>query len=281
MIFLIFAIASAESYPSNIPEKPSGWDHWTFDQKVAWRGQHLDPRIPYVSYADKLKVKEIVGNSILAAKTLFATDNYKLIFTQALPEKYVMKANNASGRGLLVMDKKILARKKRDVDFVPILATDSCLRYYARKWLSEPIAPDTEHHYSLIKPTILFEEYLENITMDIELFCFNGKVELIEILFIDSYKTNPVISFYDADWNLLKTTHPIHCVRNEAIDRPIWLDKLFEFVQQYTQDIDQVRVDFYLNGEDIYFGEFTFTTGGEVVPATFQKTLGSCWKFPE
>jgi hypothetical protein len=117
--------------------------------------------------------------------------------------------------------------------------------------------------------------------MDIELFCFNGEVELIEVLFIDAYKNNPVISFYDRNWNLLETDHPIHKVKNTPIDRLFCLNELFDFVKQYTYDIDQVRVDFYLNGKDIYFGEFTFTTGAGVVPSTFQKKLGDCWKYPD
>jgi hypothetical protein len=170
---------------------------------------------------------------------------------------------------------------KRDINFVPIPVNDSLLISYAKTWLAETYSPKAEYQYGLIKPMILFEEYLENITMDIELFCFNGEVKLIEILLIDAYKNKPIISFYDADWNLLETHHPFHKVRNQPIDRPIWLDQLFEFVKQYTQSIDQVRVDFYLNGEDIYFGEFTFTTGNGVVPSTFQKMLGSFWNFPE
>jgi hypothetical protein len=281
VLFLFLLVSSFAFCTSSIPEKPSGWDEWTFDEKIAWRGQHLDPRIPYATYADKIKVKEIVGNSILTAKLLRATDNLRLISTRGLPRSYLMKPNNASSRGLLIIDGMILARMKRDCNFVPVAAKDRTLRLYARHWLSTPFNPHTEFQYGLIKPMILFEEYLEDITLDIELFCFNGEVKLIEVLFTDSYKNNPVISFYDRNWNLLQTTHPVHEVKNTPIDRPLCLDELFAFAKQFTQDIDQVRVDFFLNGKDPYFGEFTFTTGTKVVPETFQQMLGRCWKYPE
>jgi hypothetical protein len=282
-LFLIgfwFQVCPASAL-TTIPKKPFGWDEWTFDEKVAWRGKHLDPRIPYASYVDKVGVKQIVGNDILTAKTLHVTDNLKQIFAWQPPQKYLMKANNASGRGLLVVDEMILARMKRDRNFVPVPATQALLFSYAKQWLSTPYQSNAELQYGLIHPRILFEEYLEHITMDIELFCFNGEVELIEVLFIDSYKNDPVISFYDRNWNLLETTHPTHTVRKTPINRPHWLDKLFVFVKHYTQNIDQVRVDFYLNGEYIYFGEFTFTTGAGVVPSFFQRRLGQCWKYPE
>lgn len=277
-MFLIFTCSGFCLSP--LPEKPSCWDDWNFDEKIAWRGQHLDPRIPYGPLVDKLEVKNIVGNSIITAKTLFATNNIQLISTKALPENYVMKANNASGRGLLIKNGMVLARKKRDVDFVPIQATNEVLRSHAKYWLEDLFARNIELQYGLITPMILFEEYLENLTMDIELFCFNGKVQLIEILFIDHYKKNPVISFYDPNWNLLKTSHPHHEVKNEKIDRPKWLDELIAFSEKFTQNIDHVRIDFYLNGDDIYFGEFTFTTGKGVIPKNFQQILGSYWPYP-
>jgi hypothetical protein len=53
----------------------------------------------------------------------------------------------------------ILARMKRDINFVPVPATNAILRAYAKNWLSEPYQPNTERQYGLIKPMILFEEY--------------------------------------------------------------------------------------------------------------------------
>ena len=102
-----------------IPKKPPYWDHWTFSKKVIWRGKNLDPRIPYELLVDKLKVKEIMQAHVLVAKTLFATDEPKKISVANLPKTYLMKANNGSGRGLLVKDGILLARKKRDLDFIP------------------------------------------------------------------------------------------------------------------------------------------------------------------
>ena len=156
------------------------------------------------------------------------------------------------------------------------------MRSYADEWLKTPYSPGVEDQYALMKPMIIFEEYLENLKLDVELFCFHGEVKLIEVLFIEDYKKQPTISFYDRDWNLLETTHPHHQVKNEKITRPLWLDQIIAFTEDFTikENIDHVRVDFYLNGKDIYFGEFTFTTGPGVIPESFQAMLGSYWSFP-
>ena len=104
----------------SIPPKPRGWDNWDFNQKVAWRGEKLDPRIPYGLLVDKLRVKEIIKNSVLVAKTLLATDDPKDISIQSLPSSYVMKANNACDRGVLVKDGMIWADTSKMSTSLPL-----------------------------------------------------------------------------------------------------------------------------------------------------------------
>lgn len=280
LLFLTVTCVGFCSCP--IPEKPSDWDNWSFDEKVTWRGQNLDPRIPYESLTDKVKVKEIMQKYFLTAKTLFVTDNPQSISVKKLPSSYIMKANNASGRGLLVKDGMIFARRKRDSDLSPTPATNKILRSYAKTWLETPFAPlsELDKQYTLIKPMILFEEFLDDLVMDIELFCFYGKVKLIEVLYINAYKNKPVISFYDPVWKLIEVTHPKYEVKREMIDKPDWLEELIAVTEQLTKNIDQVRVDFYLTGKGIYFGEFTFTTGRHVIPESLQKIMGSYWEYP-
>ncbi len=57
------------------PSKPAGWDNWKFNKKITWRGLHLDPRIPYASLVDKIKVKQVLKDQIKCAETYFATND--------------------------------------------------------------------------------------------------------------------------------------------------------------------------------------------------------------
>lgn len=276
------AIASIGFCSLPIPEKPPKWDNWNFDRKMWWRRNNPDPRIPYHLLVDKLKSKEIMKQYFKTAEIYYATDDPQTLPVDQLPRNYIMKANNASGRGVLVRNGKIIARHKRDISFVPIAATENNLRSFAETWLNDPFSSKYgEKQYDFVKPMILFEEYLENLTMDIELFCFYGKVQIIELLFIRNYKKGPVISFYDSEWNLIKTDHKKHPVKNVAISKPEWLDKLIAITEELTQNIDQIRVDYYLCAGEICFGEFTFTTGESVIPDRLQKRMGDYWSFPE
>jgi hypothetical protein len=133
-----------------------------------------------------------------------------------------MKANNASGRGILVKDGIVLATRKRESNFPPRKCTNTFLRSCAEQWLRSLYAENQEKQYGLVKPMILFEEYLEDITMNVELYFFNGKARVIALFFIEEYTKNPSVSYYDENWNLFDTTHPTLLVKKEAIDLLTW-----------------------------------------------------------
>lgn len=285
MIFrwLIFftLLVGVEAFSLSPPSKPSDWDNWTFTQKVLWRGLNLDPRIPYGPLVDKLQVKEIVQDDMPTARTLFATNDPSKIFISKLPSSFIMKANNASRRGILVKNGMVVATKKREARFVPKKCTNNFLRKYAKSWLADLYKKNLEKQYGLIKPMILFEEYLEDVTMDIELYFFNGKARLITLFFNEEYTKNPMVSYYDENWNLFDITHPKFLVKNERIDRPPYIEKLIAFGERFAEKIDHVRIDFFVNKNDVYFGEFTFTTGGGHSHNHLNEMIGSNWDFPD
>lgn len=284
LFFLLF-LTSPPIYCSPIPDKPSEWDSWNFTQKIAWRGMNLDPRINYGLLIDKLLVKEVMKEYTLVPETLYATDDPSTISTVKLPKTYFMKANNACDRGLLVKKNHIIARHKSDPSFIPILATDSILQSYAAEWLSTPYNPIKEKQYLLVKPMILFEEYLK-MTTDIQIFCFYGKIPLIIIKFREKYKEYCSYTLYDSEWNLIESEQiGPYPIINSKIDPPKHLDKMLAISQELTRNIDHVRVDFFMVGDDFYFSEFTFTSHGGT-PSQFwgpdiDVLLGSYWTYPE
>lgn len=280
MIFILFI--SVKLFSLSPPDKPSEWDNWTFDQKISWRGVNLDPRIPYGPLVDKLLVKKIVEDHLPSAKTFFATDDPSQIDIEKLPSTFMMKANNASSRGILVKNGIVVSTKKRETSFIPMECTNDFLRSYAEQWLTNLYKENKEMQYGLVKPMILFEEYLEDISMDIELYFFNGKVRLISLFFIEDYTKKPMISYYDENWNIFETTHPKKLlVKNEPIEKPLYIDKLIAFGERFAEKIDHVRIDFFVSKKNIYFGEFTFTTGGGNNISHLNVMIGNHWDFPD
>lgn len=283
MIFrglLFFLLLIAPGF-SSVPEKPLNWNKWTFSQKIRWRGVNLDPRIPYGPLVDKLQVKHIVQDEVSTAKVFFATNDPAEIFLENLPNNFIMKANNASGRGVLVKDGVVIATKKRETNFVQKKCSNEFLRSYAKKWLINLDVAKKQKQYGLIEPMILFEEFLEDITMEIELYLFNGKVRVIAVFFVDGYNKNPVVSYYDENWNLFQINHPRFLTKSEPIEKPAYMDKLISFGERFGEKMDHVRIDFFLRGNDIYFGEFTFTTGGGYSLHHLNLMVGNYWDFPD
>lgn len=264
------------------PSKPPEWDNWTFNKKILWRGVNLDPRIPYGPLVDKLVVKKIVEDHLPTAKTFFATNAPSQINLENLPSTFMMKANNASSRGILVKNGMVISTRKRETDFVPIECSNELLRSYAQEWLTDLYKANKEMQYGLVKPMILFEEYLEDTSMDVELYFFNGKMRLISLFFIEDYTKKPMVSFYDENWNLLEAADFRNLfAKNEPIEKPPYIDKLISFGECFAEKIDHVRIDFFVSRQDVYFGEFTFTTGGGNNIDCLNSMIGNHWDFPD
>ena len=254
--------------------KPPEWDGWTFDEKRTWRGRHPDPRIQYKVLVDKFRVKEVLAgqDTVKVAKTYYHTNDPSTILLENLPSSFVMKANNACNCTLKVVDGIVHASCKQC--FKPKPATNEILIKYATDFLKTKYWYNYgEKQYSLVTPTILFEEYLPNLSMDIEFFCFYGKVRLVKAGY---YQKQWKDFYYDLDWNLLKTNTP-----GAKVARPEWLEKMISFTEELAKNIDHVRVDYFVCGNDIYFGECTFTTGERVVPKILQMEISSYWLYPD
>jgi hypothetical protein len=280
-LIVFFTLICTHIFCWSPPSKPADWDNWKFNQKIKWRGLNLDPRIPYGPLVDKIKVKQIVQKDIKVAQILFATDDPSEISMEKLPKTFIMKANNGCGRGILVKDGVVLGTKKQESNFSPIKCTDRYLRAYAKKWLSDLRELDQEKQYALVEPIIFFEEYLEDIKLEVELYFFNGKVRLITVYFMDGYTNAREVSFYNENWEKFDINHPRHRNRKTPIEKPFYIDDLIAFGERYAEKIDHVRIDFFINGDNVYFGEFTFTTSGGNGIDHLNAMIGTHWDFPD
>jgi len=219
---------------------------------------------------DKIEAKKIAKHKApecKVAKIISIPKSVEDINIKKLPKSYLFKANHGSKWIIKVKDGRNVATNEK--------VTNDTLIKAAKDWKSRVCSWGKEKQYIPITPKVFFEEFLDNIE-EVRCFCFEGKVRLI---MIDVESHGQIKStLYDRDWK------KIHAhwrdPEGDDIKKPKNLSKIIRVVERLAQDIDFVRIDVYLKGNDIYFGEFTFTPNGgsvDIHPQKFDKELGSYW----
>ena len=243
----------------------------TYNEKIQWiklYGRHKDmPRCvdKYTvrKYVEEQGCKEILNELIWEG---FCPEDIPF---DSLPERCVIKATHGQGMNLICKDTETLDRDKT----VKIL----------KRWLKEKYLPCYgEWFYGVIPPRIIIERFLGdeagNEPVDYKVFCFNGKAKLIDVhtgrFSPEGHKRN----FYDMDWNLLRGVGIKYLSDEDTIlSKPEQFDKMIEYAEKLSKPFAHVRVDFYLVGGRVYFGEMTFTNGAgfdRVRPKKFDLQLG-------
>lgn len=224
----------------------------TYNEKLQWI--KLNDRNPLMPICcDKYSVREFVRNSgceSILNHLIWQGFNPEDIPFDLLPEKCVIKATHGSSFNIICKDTSKLDRKE---------TIRKC-----RQWLNEKyLSCYGEWFYGVVKPRIVVEDFIESSDdeqlRDYKVFCFNGIPRLIRV---DTDRfTNHKDSVFDCDWNLQKAEHMGHGSANRIIERPVCLDKLLEYSRKLSKPFLHARVDFYIVGDRVIFGEITFTNG--------------------
>lgn len=239
----------------------------TYNEILNWEKFHVqDERKTYL--ADKIQVRKWVSKEIgeeFLNKVYYVWDNVMDINFDMLPDAFVLKTNNGSGRNIIVKDKT-----KIDIEKI---------RQQLKDWLVHNFYyVGFEIQYRDIKPQIICEEYLEGLAetvYDYDIYCFHGKPKYIWCI-NGSHRGNCKASFYDLDWNMLEFSYgyPLDPV---LAPRPQYLDKMLEFSEKLSRDFEHVRVDFYGMPDRLLFSEMTFTTWSGLrsfVPDKYDEVFG-------
>ena len=239
----------------------------TFNEKLQWLKLY-DHNPLYSTLVDKYRVKQYVADKIGAEHvipTLAVWKSVDEIDIDKLPDQFVLKCNHDSGSVIVCRDKSkfdLEAAKKK-------LGAALKHNFYwdAREWA-----------YKHVKPVVFAEQYMEDnaddTLTDYKWFTFHGDPKIMYISHDRGKK--PYTNFFDKDFNAL----PIRMLdpnSNDPIERPACFEQMKELVEKLADKFPQVRVDFYLVDEKVYFGEFTFYHNGgffPVSPAEWNKILG-------
>ncbi len=248
----------------------------SFTEKLQWLKLY-DRKPIYPQMVDKIAVKEYVKN-ILGEEVIIPTlgiwDSFDEIDFEALPDKFVLKTNHSGGNSGVVV-----CADKSSLDKIS-----------AKKVLEHSIKTNTysttkEWPYSLVKPQIFAEEYLDGDPVlgliDFKFLCFNGKVKVVYIS--EGKNINQVThSFYTRDWERLPFSYESP-YNPENFSKPENYDKMAECAEKLAQDTYFSRIDLYSVDNQIYFGEVTFypTSGyGKFDPKEWDYKLGDLLVLP-
>ncbi len=232
----------------------------TFNEKIQWLKLY-NRKDEYTVMVDKHLVKDYVAKKIGAEyiiPTIGVWDSPEEIDFNALPEKFVLKCNHNSGKGMYICkDKSLIDEASVRKNLKAGLEQDYYLT--GREW-----------PYKNVPRKIIAEQYMEDTKTgelrDYKFFCFNGEAK---IMFVASERQKvgeeTKFDFFDMDYNLLPFTngHP-----NAAItpEKPQNFDKMKELAEILAEGIPHARIDFYeINGK-IFFGEITFSHWSGFVP---------------
>lgn len=248
----------------------------SFNEKIQW--MKLYDRNPlYTMLVDKLKVKEWVAEKIgteHVIPTLAVYDDVEDIKLEDLPDRFVLKCNHDSGGVVICKDKSKIdfgdAKMKLKKSFGHNFYWDY------REWA-----------YKDVERKIFAEQFLEDAAMDDDLpdykvFVFGGVPKLIQVDF-DRFK-NHKRNLYDTDWNYVDARILYPNDPNRVFDRPKALDELLSLSAKLGENLPQVRTDFYLIGNKVYFGEMTFYHGGgyeKFEPKSLGLKMGEWINLPE
>jgi hypothetical protein len=243
-----------------------------FTEKIQWR-KIFDFNPVFPTLCDKLGVRayiaERVGGEHLIP--LLWTGAPAEIPFDRIERPFFLKSSHSSGQVVLVA---------RD-DSVDIAA----IRARAERWLAVDHGEMCdEPGYGPVPPRLMIEETVtapDGARPDeIRLFVFDGKVAVINTVFVENGKIRNG-AFHTPAWTRLNW----HFTR--AVDRdfamPLRLDDMIAVAERLGEGLDHVRVDIYDCGDRFWIGELTvYSWSGysHFTPDEADLELGSYWRVP-
>ena len=236
--------------------------------KQSWLNS-LDPKmrelIPIC--VDKYAVRNYItakGYGDTLNELIGVYDSVEDVDFDALPNQFVMKMNNASGRNWICLDKSKADWASIKPKFAEWLK-DKDFGWQTGEW-----------QYALIKPRIIVEKYLKDLGAD-SLIDYKAQVFYGKVLdFFVCYNRDNEISrsgqyrpvcydCYDAEWNRTEDITADWHPHRQMVPAPRSLKRMIQMAEECSKDFPYVRFDMYeINGK-IVFGEMTFTPHGNVM----------------
>lgn len=259
-------------YYLHLHEWPNLKHPQNFTEKLNWLKLH-DRRPLYTKLADKCEVKKYVSEKIGSDKIiplLGVWDHFNEIDFDQLPDQFVLKCTHDSGGFRICKDRSNFDQEEARQFFNIELRKN----YYwnKREWV-----------YKDIKPRIIAEPYIDSLgkpeSFEYKLTCMNGVCKVFTICTGIAHsdfelRTN---DHYDRDFNHLPW-YAYYKNSKKPVQIPPQAKEMIEYAEILSEGIPQVRVDFYVINDKVYFGEMTFYTWAGIIeftPPEWNDIMGS------
>lgn len=242
------------SYRMKIGRKLDWNNLQTYTEKVQWL-KIFDRKPEYTIMVDKYLVKDYVSEKIgnqYIIPTLGVWEHAEDIDFSVLPRQFVLKCTHDSGGLVICKDKSQLQEIKVKRELSKALK----MRFFME---------GREYQYKDVKPRIIAEKYLEQedggAPWDYKVLCFGGVAKLIEV-HAGRYSEHHTQDFYDRDWNKTGISQGgKETLSKVSVPKPICLDEMLAKSEYLAKDMRHARIDWYIIGGQLLFGEITLYDG--------------------
>ena len=248
-----------------------------YNEKLQWL--KLNDRKPeYSTMVDKYEVRGYIGD-LLGDKYLIPClgiyDSVDDIDIDALPDRFVLKCTHDSGSVEICKDKSSF-----DIEGARHRLSQAMKRNYYATYREWP--------YKYVKPRVIAEGYLEGDGGDLKdykVMCFNGEAKIIEVhenRFVEGKVHTQ--TFYDREWNIVPLTQVETVTVDRPSERPRQLEEILRLSELIAKNMYHARIDWYIEGDKIYFGEITFFDGSgfeSFSTSEMERMLGDMINLPE
>ena len=248
-----------------------------YNEKLQWL--KLNDRKPeYSTMVDKYEVRgyieDLLGDKYLIP-CLGIYDSVDDIDIDALPDRFVLKCTHDSGSVEICKDKSSF-----DIEGARHRLSQAMKRNYYATYREWP--------YKYVKPRVIAEGYLEGDEGDLKdykVMCFNGEAKIIEVhenRFVEGKVHTQ--TFYDREWNIVPLTQIETVTVDRPGERPRQLDEILRLSELIAKNMYHARIEWYIEGDKIYFGEITFFDGSgfeSFSTPEMERMLGDMINLPE
>lgn len=217
----------------------------TFSEKIQWLKLNYRDAL-MMQCADKVLVREYVkreiGESFLTH--LFMTFNKpEEINFSILPNQFVLKPNNSSGRIIICKDKYTFNQEK-------------AIRML-KKWERENLFFITgEWIYKDIPFRIICEEFLGDNLTDYKLYFSYDQFIATQV--ISDRQNGFYMDYYDDKWNKLNICRIGRSNNPLPTQKPLGYESMLRAGSILAKKFPFSRIDFYSISGEVYFGEISF-----------------------
>jgi len=242
----------------------------TFNEKIQWLKLY-DRRPEHVCLADKFEVRKFVAKTVgeeILIPCYGVWDKFEQIPFADLPDQFVLKCTHDCGSVVICKDKNTLDMDKTRRRIKNALSVNHYWHY--REWL-----------YKNLRPRVVAEQLISDGSgsdlMDYKIFCFGGTPKIVKVDY-DRFSDHQM-SCYTPGWEYIDS---VYQKQGKEIPKPGCLGRMLELAEKLSAGIPQVRVDLYVVGDKIYFGEMTFynAAGFSKLTPEYDKQMGDWWVLP-